>query len=104
MVNKPLRPAISEGGTLRGGRLTSHDLKHLISQLFPICPVNCLRSPSGGRRSKDGQACGGKRDEKKIANPKRYTPEEYPSSHNHGSGNGPIVKETNLGGTHFQLP
>ena len=30
MVNKPLiRPAISGGGTLGGGRLTSHDMKSM---------------------------------------------------------------------------
>ena len=37
MVNKPLiRPAISGGGTLGGGRLTSHDYKSLLNkkQLF----------------------------------------------------------------------
>ncbi len=28
----------------------------------------------------------------------------YPSSHNHGSGNDPIGKQTSLGATHFQLP
>ena len=33
-----------------------------------------------------------------------FVPLVHPSSHNHGSGNDPIVKETNLGGTHFQLP